>query len=199
MSIKRLQIETLNYIPFYINDWDDISQELKLKLALPENVKGNTGTVVKKWDYENFGKLYTELEKKFTGLGFGIDRARLFYTKPKCALPVHVDGTNKLGHYYWAINFPIHVPEDNHFHEWYSYTGEYFRNYNQEYTDSTLLTEPEKIKVIDRLVLNKPYLVKVGIPHAVLNHASTPRLILSIRFYTSLENTLKLIESVVSQ
>ncbi len=193
------EIEKTNYVPFYINNWDTIHSELSSKYHVPAHVVRETATTTYDWNYENFGTLHTELQKRFSALNIEVHRARFFYTKPRCSLGIHIDGTNKLGHYYWAINFPVHVPKDNHFQEWYSYDGNYIRNYNNAYTDSTLLESPDRVKLIDRLVLDKPYLVKVGIPHAVFNHTDSIRLILSIRFYTARENTLKLIKSSIAQ
>lgn len=177
----QFQIKSLNYVPLRINNWNLISQELKNKYYVPDDAKGNTGTSTFDWNVENFGTLYTELERKLSRFEITVKRARFFYTKPGCELGPHVDGTGELGHYYWAINFPVHVPIDNHYHEWYSYDGEYVQNYTESYTDSTLLKDPNRKKLIDRLILDKPYLVKVGIPHAVYNHSDTVRLILSIR------------------
>lgn len=193
-----MQIESLNYVPFHINNWNVISQELKSKYHVPDNARGNTGTSTYEWNLENFGNLYTELEKKISKFGITVKRARFFYTKPGYELGPHVDGTGELGHYYWAINFPVHVPKDNHYHEWYSYDGEYVQNYTETYTDSTLLKDPGKRKLIDQLILDKPYLVKVGIPHAVYNYADTVRLILSIRI-TNPEFTFKLIKSSIAE
>lgn len=177
----QFQIESVNYVPFHINNWNKISEELKNKYHVSDNAQGNTGTFIFDWNVENFGNLYTELERKISRFEITVRRARFFYTKPGCDLVPHVDGTGELGHYYWAINFPVHVPEDNHYHEWYSYDGEYVQNYTETYTDSTLLKDPARKKLIDQLILDKPYLVTVGIPHAVYNHADTVRLILSIR------------------
>ena len=192
-------IEKINYVPFYINKWNVIHKELSSKYHVPTDAVKETGTAVYDWTHENFGTLHTELQRKFSQLGIDVHRARFFYTKPGCSLGIHIDGTNKMGHHYWAINFPVHVPPSNHFQEWYSYDGKYIRNYNNAYTDSTLLEEPDRVKLIDSLVLDRPYLVKVGIPHAVFNKAETTRLILSIRFYTSAENTLKIIKSSIAQ
>lgn len=194
----QFQIESVNYVPFHINNWNKISEELKNKYYVPDNARGNTGTSTFDWNVENFGNLYTELERKISRFEITVKRARFFYTKPKCDLGPHVDGTGELGHYYWAINFPVHVPKDNHYHEWYSYDGEYVQNYTETYTDSTLLKDPARKKLIDRLVLDKPYLVKVGIPHAVYNHADTVRLILSIRI-TNPQCIPKLIRSSIAE
>lgn len=195
----KSKIESINYVPFYINNWKTIKEELNSKYQIPNDINRSTGTTTYDWNFINFGELYNEVQTRFDHLGMAVHRARFFYTAPGGKLDVHVDGTNKLGHYYWAINFPVIVPETDHYQEWYSYDGEYFHNYNTSYTDSTMLTEPKKIKLIDRLIINRPYLVKVGIPHAVYNNSEHPRLILSIRFYTDPSNTIKLIKSSIAQ
>jgi hypothetical protein len=194
-----LQIENINYIPFHIKDWTGLHKELSSKYHIPNNVTGGVGTSVYDWTYENFGNFHSELTLLLSRFNIKVRRARFFYTAPESQLNVHIDGTNQLGHNYWAINFPIDVPLTEHYQEWYEYKGEYKSNYNSSYTDSTLLENPKDINLIDRLVLNRPYLVKVGIPHAVHNHSSSPRLILSIRFEAWAVNLMNLINYSIEQ
>ena len=198
-----LQIENINYVPFHIKDWIGLHKELSSKyhngIVEPNEVNGRVGTRVYEWSYENFGNFYSELTLLLTRFTCKVRRARFFYTAPKGQLNVHIDGTNQNGHNYWAINFPIHVPQTEHYQEWYEYKGEYKTNFSSNYTDSTILENPQDIKLIDRLVLDRPYLVKVGIPHAVYNFSSCPRLILSIRFESWAINLMNLINYSIEQ
>lgn len=194
-----LQIENINYIPFHIKNWKDIHKELSSKYYIPSDAAGSVGTSMYEWTYENFGNFYTELTKKLSYFHIEVKRVRFFYTAPNSNLIVHVDGSNKVGHNYWAINFPISVPLRGHYHEWYEYKGEYVEYFNETYTDSTLLKNPEDVKLIDSLVLNRPYLVKVGVPHAVYNYSSDPRLILSVRFECHSTRLMNLIKFSIEQ
>jgi hypothetical protein len=194
-----LQIENINYVPFHIKNWRGIHAELSSKYHIPNDVARSVGTTTYDWTHENFGILYTELTKKLSYFDIEVRRARFFYTAPNSNLAVHIDGTNKLGHNYWAINFPIDVPLTGHYQEWYEYKGEYIEHFNNSYTDSTLLKNPDNIKRIDSLLLNRPYLVKVGIPHAVYNYSSDPRLILSIRFECHSTRLINLVRFSIEQ
>jgi hypothetical protein len=190
-----LQIENINYTPFHIKDWKGIHKELSSKYHIPDNITSEVGTSTYDWTYENFGNFHYELTKLLSHFYITVKRARFFYTAPNSKLTAHVDGTDNVGHNYWAINFPIDIPLTGHYQEWYEYKGEYQEHFHRSYTESTLLKNPEDVKLIDSLILNRPYLVKVGIPHAVYNHSSNPRLILSIRFNdystTQLMNLIK--------
>lgn len=198
-----LQIENINYIPFHIKDWTGLHKELSSKYHSdsvgPNEVNGLVGTRVYEWTYENFGNFHSELTLLLTRFNIKVRRARFFYTAPKGQLNVHIDGTNQTGHNYWAINFPIHVPKKEHYQEWYEYKGEYKSSFNSSYTNSTLLENPQDIKLIDSLVLDRPYLVKVGTPHAVHNFSTHPRLILSIRFESWAVNLMNLINYSIEQ
>ncbi len=194
-----LQIENINYTPFHIKNWKGLHKELSSKYHVPDNVIGDVGTSTYDWTYENFGNFYTELNQLLSHFYIEVRRSRFFYTAPNSELTVHIDGTNKLGHNYWAINFPIDVPQTGHYQEWYEYKGEYQEYFNESYTDSTLLKTPEDVKLIDSLTLTRPYLVKVGIPHAVRNYSSSPRLILSIRFEAHHTRLMNLIRFSIEQ
>jgi hypothetical protein len=194
-----LQAENINYTPFHIKNWTDLHAELRSKYNTLNNVTGAVGTRTYEWTYENFGNFHSELTLLLSRFNIKVRRARFFYTAPKSQLKVHIDGTNKVGHNYWAINFPIDVPPKDHYQEWYSYQGEYEANWNGTYTDNTLLKNPENIIPISRLTLNRPYLVKVGIPHAVRNDSVMPRLILSIRFDCHSTQLMNLIKFSIEQ
>jgi len=146
------------------------------------------------WCRDNFGTLYDVLENKLKRFKVYVRVARFFFTNSGKRLDVHIDGTEELGHYYWAINFPIFVEKTDHYQEWYSYDGKYRRHYNETYTDSILLEEPEKIELIDKLILTEPHFVKVGIPHSISNQSDSIRLILSIRFLTYNNNLIKILK-----
>lgn len=198
-----LQIENINYIPFHIKDWTGLHKELSLKypndIVVPNTVNGKVGTRVYEWTYENFANFYSELTLLLSRFNAKVVRARFFYTAPKGELKVHIDGSAQTGHNYWAINFPIHVPQTEHYQLWYEYKGGYKSNLDSSYAASTLLENPQDIKLIDSLVLDRPYLVKVGMPHAVDNFSTHPRLILSIRFEAWTINLMNLINYSIEQ
>jgi hypothetical protein len=194
-----IQIENINFCPFHIKNWKGLHNELSSKYHIPNDAADGVGTTTYDWSYENFGNFHFELTRLLSHFHIEVKRARFFYTAPNSNLVVHIDGTNKVGHNYWAINFPINVPPAKHYQEWYSYQGEYEANWNGTYTDSTLLKNPENVISIARLTLNRPYLVKVGIPHAVRNESGMPRLILSIRFECHSTRLINLVRFSIEQ
>jgi hypothetical protein len=171
---------SVNYFPFNLSNLELIQNELYAKhghLATGDKLQ----TLKVDWTPENFLSLYTPIQDLVIKHGTVVRTARFFYTPPGVELEPHVDG-KEITEKYWALNIPINVPSDNHYQEWFDYTGEMRFDSNQIYTDSIKPKEPEKLVLVDRLVLLSSHFVKVGTFHKVANNSSKGRFILSIRF-----------------
>ena len=169
-----------NYFPLSLPNLELIQQELYAKhsyLATGDKLQ----TLKVDWTPENFLSLYAPIQNLATKHGTVVRTARFFYTPPGLELEPHVDG-KEIAEKYWALNVPINVPLDNHYQEWFDYTGEMRFDSNQIYTDSIKPKEPEKLVSIDKLVLTTSHFVKVGTFHKVANNSTLGRFVLSIRF-----------------
>jgi hypothetical protein len=174
------------YKPFNFPDYKSVRKVLEEKYKDEFNPT-ELGTKLVPWTPENFIGLYEYVEKKFKLTNTTVQRARFFYTPGNTKLDAHIDGhTNfrfgKPTNLYWALNFPIIVPENNHIHQWYEYTGEYKREWNEKYTSGITPADLSLLVPKESLILDKPYFVNVGQLHSVTNSSSNPRLILSLRF-----------------
>jgi hypothetical protein len=171
------------FYPFIIPNYDKMQACLASKYA-NEFESGKMGTKILPWSIINFLELYVFLEQKIRPLGASVFRSRLFYTPPGGHLDTHIDG-KELTNDWWALNLPIDVPADNHWHEWYSYNGELKREWSPVYTDLISPANPELLFVADKLLLDKPHFVNVGQFHSVTNNSDRHRLVLTIRFNTN--------------
>lgn len=171
---------SVNYFPLTLSNLEVIQQELYSKyshLATGDKLQ----TLKIDWTPENFLSLYAPIQELVTRYGTSVRAARFFYTPNGVELEPHVDGKDITDHY-WALNVPVKVESENHYQEWFDYTGEMRFDSNQVYTDSIKPKEPEKLVLIDKLLLTTPHFVKVGIFHKVINNSGHGRFILSIRF-----------------
>lgn len=136
------------------------------------------------WSRENFLELHDELINIADDMHSTIIIAKFFITPPYSQLGVHVDNTT-ISNKPWALNIPILTHSDNHFMTWYDYTGEIDQLSNAAYYNSIQPKEVNKLILQEKLILNDPHYVKIGMFHGVKNPTPTPRIVLTIRFSNS--------------
>jgi hypothetical protein len=169
-----------SYISYNIENFLEIQKILKSKYQHFLNNREKTTAIIN-WSEENFPVLFNQINENFLKYKSKVIISRFFYTPPNDELGIHVDGP-ELNDDYWALNIPISVSENDHWQEWFLYNDELITTSNNEYSKFVLPKFYDKLIAIDRLVLNSPHFVKVGIFHRIINKSTEPRLILTIRF-----------------
>jgi hypothetical protein len=186
-----------NYIPFRIDNFAEIQRSLQ-ELYRDQFTGTSLKAFPKDWNRKNFLELYDMVDQFFKDNDATISSCRFFYTPPGQQLGVHSDGNNYDPNY-WALNIPIFTADSMHWQEWFAYDGELKKASNGVYRDYVQPANPEKLIMIDRLILTAPHLLRVGIFHRVVNNSSESRLIVSIRFQTnSLDRLLTRIAETAS-
>ena len=118
-----------------------------------------------------------------TGRILKIKNAIMFYQVGDHQRTIHCDGADLKDHkeVTWALNIPIKNCENSKM-IWYS--GEYELHPAQNpkglaYLRIDWKTEPVEVA---SCVVDRPTLVRITIPHNVINYSSSPRCVLSLRF-----------------
>ena len=170
-----------NFLPYKFDNFDKIQNQLQQKYY-DESKLENFWSKQLDWNRNNFLDLYDHIEEKVCKtFSSSVAIARLFLTPPKAILSVHIDG-NVYNYNRWALNIPKSVPLENHSQIWYRYNGQITPQFDEKYTDYCKPLNPELLVENERLLLNIPYFVKIGIFHAVENISEANRFILSLRF-----------------
>lgn len=170
-----------NFLEFPIADFWTVQQDLQKRFEGFLDRERNKTSLIE-WSEGNIGLLYSIVEKEFSERDARVVRARLFNTPPGGFLDCHIDGRTVNDHY-WALNVPVFAPVERHTHSWYNYTGKLISLNNSTYTDYFVPEDKTKLTLIEELVVDRPYFVKVGTIHRVDNPTPNPRLILTIRFH----------------
>lgn len=131
------------------------------------------------WTGENFLGLYDFLQPSLRKKYLFVKRSRFFITPPGGFMYPHIDGLEYDENLY-ALNIPI-VSGDNDYQLWYERPKNLIKINSSTYHDCLISTAGENLKVVDKLKLDKPHFVKIGILHSVLNLSVIPRVVLSIR------------------
>jgi len=172
-----------NYIRFHINNFAEIQKSLQ-ELYRDQYTGTSLKAFPKEWNRENFLELYDVVDQFFKDNNAIIVSSRFFYTPAGKTLGVHLDGEGYNTNY-WALNIPIFAAKSMHWQEWFKYDGELKQESNGVYAHYIQPLNPEKLLMIDRLMLNSPHVLRVGIFHRVVNDSAEDRLIVSIRFRTN--------------
>jgi len=138
------------------------------------------------WSRENFLDLFDDVNEIAEEIQSPVLISKFFITPKHNILGTHID-SNKFSPTSWALNIPILTHQTDHYMVWYNYDGE-IQHFSDSYNDSIRPASPELLKPVEKLVVNEPYFVKIGIFHGVLNSTPTPRIMLSIRFKKSFFN-----------
>jgi hypothetical protein len=131
------------------------------------------------WSEENFLGLYDFLQPKLRKKYLFVKRSRFFITPPGYSMYPHIDGTEYDENSY-ALNIPI-LSQDDHYQLWYEQPKNLIKISSSTYADCLISSAGENLKIIDRLKLDMPHFVKIGILHSVLNLSNKHRVVLSIR------------------
>ena len=119
---------------------------------------------------------------RITGQEYRIKSAIIFGQAPGNIQELHVDGfsVTRQGASNWALNLPIAEVGEM---LWYS--GQYklsetSNGQGLKYLEMQWQQEPQ---VCQSVMIDKPTVVRIDVPHRVINHSENRRLILSARFY----------------
>ena len=171
-----------NYEPFPIEDFENIKDLLSKQYSFLCHGHSNVSKSFP-WNSFTFPKLFEAVRDCVPDISLKLEACRLFLTPPKRVLQCHIDGS-AINKNYWALNIPIIIPEKDHYQEWLEYSGAIADNQDATYDAYIKPAETDKkfFKIIDRVTVDRPYLVRIGTWHRVVNNTTQYRLILSLRF-----------------
>ena len=117
------------------------------------------------------------------GYQLKLKSAIVFAQGPGSIQEVHVDGfgIDRKGASNWALNIPI----ANCYHGemiWYSGKFHLSETANIQGLKYLVLNWDEEQQIQQSIVVDKPTVVKIDVPHQVINHGNNRRLMLSVRF-----------------
>lgn len=159
---------------------DAITEKLRAHFIIPKYMNTEVAVNSIRLTYEEIDAVVPELTTQFRDMSLEYDMFRHFITKAKAKSPVHRDGVE--GDWkYIALNWPLYNCDLSHMF-WYDLKPNTISNNlaNVPYDVTTFSDGDLKLK--DKLVLKKPTLVRVDLPHNVVNYSSENRLIISFRF-----------------
>jgi hypothetical protein len=152
-----------------------------------EKYKNTTENMVE-WLDESYNDWLNERIslKEYTGKDNKVIGAFIFAVVPNNDPPVyHIDGDGTGDYPYetpcWALNIPLYNCDQG---EMIWATGQYstrvvMSEHNIPYLELIWNSDPE---VVETAVINSPTIVKIDIPHKVINHKDAVRMMLTIRF-----------------
>lgn len=121
-----------------------------------------------------------ELTTFFEQNNLTYDIARFFVTQPGGSLPIHVDG-NEQWPKFLALNIPISGCADTSM-LWWDNVEQISVTDTQAYGKDIKLFDGSKKQILGDLELTEPHLVRIDVPHSVVNSTNIPRIILTVRF-----------------
>jgi hypothetical protein len=171
-----------NYEHFPIEDFENIRDSLSKQYSFLCDGYSNVSKSVP-WNSNTFPILFERVRNSVSDIQLKVEACRLFLTPPARVLQCHIDG-REINKNYWALNIPIVIPEQDHYQEWLEYSGAIADNQDATYDAYIKPAETDKrfFKIIDRVTVDRPYLVRIGTWHRVVNNTPQYRLILSLRF-----------------
>ena len=111
-----------------------------------------------------------------------LDVARFMMTPANSTIAIHVDGQLPEFPKFLALNLPLINCTDSHMVWWDNVEVVESKQFNEYGGKIRLFDSPNK-KIISKLELTDPYMVRVDVPHSVDNtDNNNPRVILSLRF-----------------
>jgi len=155
--------------------------QVRFQHLMPD-VKGQKSHTLKGEELAWVGSMLCNQVKKITGLDHTIKSAIVFAQEPNNIQELHVDGftVDRKGASNWALNIPItEVGEMS----WFGGKFHLSETANGEGLKYLQLNWHEEPYVIKSVMVDRPTVVRVDIPHQVVNQSSEQRrLILSARF-----------------
>lgn len=121
-----------------------------------------------------------ELFEFFASQNLTYDISRIFQTAPGCSLAIHVDGNSEHPKTL-ALNIPI-VGCANTSMCWWANVQPTELTHTNEYGHNIQLFDSNNKQLIDQLELSEPHLVRINVPHSVINATDNNRIIFTARF-----------------
>lgn len=121
-----------------------------------------------------------ELFEFFKNHQLEYDISRIFQTAPNSSLPIHVDGNEQ-----WpkilALNIPIIGCANTNMCWWNNVRPTDLTN-TEEYGHNIQLFDSDDKQLIDQLELTESHMVRINVPHSVINTTDNNRIIFTARF-----------------
>lgn len=167
----------LLYEHINIPEWETIS--LKYQHLEPD-VQKQKSLMLDQQDWDFIGSIILDPLAKHTGKIHKIKTGIIFAQAPGSVQKMHVDGfsVERQGACNWALNIPI---AEVGVMSWYG--GEY--DLVKGAGQGIGYLEPAwhgEMHTLDSVAVDQPTIVKINVPHQVINHSSKRRLVLSLRF-----------------
>ncbi len=155
--------------------------KVRFQHLLPD-VVGQKSYTLKGEELAWVGSMLCNQVKKITGRDHQIKSAIVFAQAPENVQELHVDGftVNRAGASNWALNLPITEVGEM---LWYGGKFHLSETANGEGLKYLQLNWDEEHTVIESAMIDRPTIVRVDVPHQVINQSKDQRrLILSARF-----------------
>lgn len=156
----------------------EIIQQKLLTIAQKLLVAGKTDACLA--DQEQILSYIPELKKYLDDNKLNWEIARFFLTAPGDEIPIHIDG-NELHPKFLAINIPIIGCNGTKMLWWDNVEITQIKDL-KSYGAGIIFLEGSDKKIIDVLELDQPYVVRINLPHNVVNPTTHDRIILTMRF-----------------
>jgi len=163
--------------PIPIESFDEIQAQLR-EYAYNYITNWSTGSTIVESD--SIFDVSPKLKNFFDKNSLEWDIARFFVTEPKSSIGIHIDGTEMFPKYL-AMNLPIANCEDTYMKWWDNLDTVVSQDFAQYSPNIKVFEGANKIE-IDSLELLSPHLVRIDIPHNIINCPNETRIILSLRF-----------------
>jgi len=165
------------YKPIQIDQFDLTQQQL-LSYARKHITNWSTGSIIV--DPEAIFSAAPDFKKFIEQHNLVWDIARFFITEPQSSIGIHIDGT-ELYPKYLALNLPVLNCAGTYMKWWDNLDQVLIKDFEQ-YSPNIKVLDGLYKTTIDTLELLTPHLVRIDVPHNVINNTDGIRIILSVRF-----------------
>ena len=168
----------LPYRAIDIPAFEEIQQQLLVLLTQTVD-NYDTGSVIV--DQSTIWNTCPKLKEFVDAHDLQLDMCRFFITGQHGALPIHIDG-DEHHHKFLALNLPV-LNCSNSQMQWWDQVELTASETNYQYSNFKIpIYDSDNKVLIHSLELIGPHLVRVDIPHNVVNYQDQPRAIFSMRF-----------------
>ena len=168
----------LPYRAIEIPAFEEIQQQL-LGLLAQSGDNYDTGSII--IDASTLWHTCPKLKTFVDAHDLQLDMCRFFVTEPHGSLPIHQDG-DEHHHKFLALNLPV-LNCLNSEMQWWDQVELVAAETHHQYSKFKIPVYDSAHKVLTHsLELAGPHVVRIDLPHSVVNHQDQPRAIFSMRF-----------------
>lgn len=161
-----------------IPNWEAVSRRFQ---HLMPDVNGQKSLVLTGQDLDFVGSIILDSLTAHTGRVHEIKTGIIFAQSAGSVQGMHVDGfsAERKGASNWALNIPI---AEVGVMSWYGGDYDLVESNNGQGLGYLKLDWKGEMSLLGSVSVDRPTIVKIDIPHQVINHSTKRRLVLSLRF-----------------